>query len=124
MLTCLVPSLIDHLSDASSSDALLAVLVNIAKVSPASLSPFLPALRTVGQQTPGLLGHVAKIYGAVGLTSEVSTRYLHTPFFLNLETNTRILSAVIERALVRHEMSEIQHKCTFLLSFDMPHSAH
>ncbi|XP_053534165.1 ventricular zone-expressed PH domain-containing protein isoform X3 [Ictalurus punctatus] len=70
VLTCLVPSLIDHLSDASSSDALLAVLVNIAKVSPASLSPFLPALRTVGQQTPGLLGHVAKIYGAVGLTSE------------------------------------------------------
>ncbi|XP_053479681.1 ventricular zone-expressed PH domain-containing protein isoform X2 [Ictalurus furcatus] len=74
VLSCLVPSLIDHLSDASSSDALLAVLVNIAKVSPASLSPFLPALRTVGQQTPGLLGHVAKIHGAVGLTSEALAR--------------------------------------------------
>ncbi|KAF4071873.1 hypothetical protein AMELA_G00267910 [Ameiurus melas] len=74
VLTCLVPSLIDHLSDASSSDALFAVLVNIAKVSPASLNPFLPALRTVGQQTPGLLGHVAKIHGAVGLTSEALAR--------------------------------------------------
>lgn len=73
MLTSLVPSLIGHLSDASLNDALLTVLVDIAQVSPTSLSPFLPALRIVGQQTPVLLGHVAKIHGAVGLTNEVST---------------------------------------------------
>lgn len=70
----LVPALIGHLGDASLSDALLGMLVDIAQVSPASLSPFLPALRIVGQQTPGLLGYVAKIYGAVGLIDEVSTR--------------------------------------------------
>ncbi|KAI4897482.1 hypothetical protein NFI96_024082 [Prochilodus magdalenae] len=71
MLTSLVPSLIDHLSDATLNDILLTVLVDLAQVSPTSLSPFLPTLRTVGQQTPGLLGHVAKIHGAVGLTNEV-----------------------------------------------------
>ncbi|XP_060779035.1 ventricular zone-expressed PH domain-containing protein isoform X2 [Neoarius graeffei] len=73
-LTSLVPSLIGHLSDASLNDALLTVLVDIAQVSPTSLSPFLPALRIVGQQTPVLLGHVAKIHGAVGLTSEDQAR--------------------------------------------------
>ncbi|KAK3549120.1 hypothetical protein QTP70_032784 [Hemibagrus guttatus] len=74
VLTSLVPSLMGHLSDASLSDALLTVLVDIAQVSPASLGPFLPALRIVGQQTPGLLGHVAKIHGAVGLTNEDQAR--------------------------------------------------
>ncbi|MCI4378928.1 hypothetical protein PGIGA_G00222020 [Pangasianodon gigas] len=73
-LTSLVPSLIGHLSDASLNDALLTVLVDIAQVSPASLSPFLPALRIVGQQTPGLLGHVAKLHGTVGLTNEDQAR--------------------------------------------------
>ncbi|XP_047678437.1 ventricular zone-expressed PH domain-containing protein isoform X3 [Tachysurus fulvidraco] len=69
-LTCLVPSLIGHLNDTSLTDAFLTVLVDIAQVSPASLGSFLPALRIVGQQTPGLLGHVAKIHGVVGLTNE------------------------------------------------------
>ncbi|XP_060734695.1 ventricular zone-expressed PH domain-containing protein isoform X1 [Tachysurus vachellii] len=73
-LTCLVPSLIGHLSDTSLSDALLTVLVDIAQVSPASLGSFLQALRIVGQQTPGLLGHVAKIHGVVGLTNEDQAR--------------------------------------------------
>ncbi|XP_072551823.1 ventricular zone-expressed PH domain-containing protein [Salminus brasiliensis] len=74
VLTPLVPCLIGHLSDATLSDALLTVLVGVAPVSPTSLRPFLPMLRTVGQQTPGLLGHVAKIHGAVGLTSEEQAR--------------------------------------------------
>uniref|UniRef100_A0A4W4G6G4 PH domain-containing protein n=1 Tax=Electrophorus electricus TaxID=8005 RepID=A0A4W4G6G4_ELEEL len=73
-LTPLVPSLIGHLSDASLKEALLAVLVGVAQVSPASLHPFLPALRSVGQQTPGLLGNVVKIHGAVGLTNEAEAR--------------------------------------------------
>ncbi|TSK38328.1 Ventricular zone-expressed PH domain-containing protein [Bagarius yarrelli] len=79
-LTCLVPYLISHLCDASLSDALLGVLVEVAKVSPASLSPFLPALRIVGQQTPGLLGHVTKIHGAVGLTNEPEMENSHMAF--------------------------------------------
>ncbi|XP_036441028.1 ventricular zone-expressed PH domain-containing protein [Colossoma macropomum] len=74
VLTTLVPSLIGHLSDATLNDVLLTVLVGVAQASPASLGPFLPALRTVGQHTPGLLGHVAKIHGAVGLTSEEQAR--------------------------------------------------
>lgn len=72
-----MPSLIAHLNDASLNDAALGVLVDVAQVSPASLSPFLPALRIVGQQTPGLLGHVAKIHGAVGLTTEVSMGFVY-----------------------------------------------
>ncbi|XP_066541005.1 ventricular zone-expressed PH domain-containing protein [Hoplias malabaricus] len=74
VLTPLVPSLVRHLSDATLDDALLTVLVGVAQTTPASLSPFLPALRTVGQQAPGLLGHVAKIHGAVGLSSEDQAR--------------------------------------------------
>ncbi|XP_053356507.1 ventricular zone-expressed PH domain-containing protein isoform X2 [Clarias gariepinus] len=74
VLTPVIPSLIDHLSDASLNDAILNMLVDIAQVSPASLIPFLPALKVEGQQTPGLLGHVAKIHGVVGLTNEDEAR--------------------------------------------------
>uniref|UniRef100_A0A8B9KPI1 Ventricular zone expressed PH domain-containing 1 n=1 Tax=Astyanax mexicanus TaxID=7994 RepID=A0A8B9KPI1_ASTMX len=73
VLTPLVPCLIGHLGDATLNDSLLTVLVGVAQVSPTSLGLFLPVLRTVGQ-TPGLLGHVAKIHGAVGLTSEDQAR--------------------------------------------------
>uniref|UniRef100_W5KU81 Ventricular zone expressed PH domain-containing 1 n=1 Tax=Astyanax mexicanus TaxID=7994 RepID=W5KU81_ASTMX len=74
VLTPLVPCLIGHLGDATLNDSLLTVLVGVAQVSPTSLGLFLPVLRTVGQQTPGLLGHVAKIHEAVGLTSEDQAR--------------------------------------------------
>ncbi|XP_046720239.1 ventricular zone-expressed PH domain-containing protein isoform X2 [Silurus meridionalis] len=73
-LTSVIPSLIGHLSDASLNDALLATLVNTAQISPASFIPVLPDLRIVGQQTPGLLGHVAKIHGSVGLTNTDQAR--------------------------------------------------
>ncbi|XP_062860989.1 ventricular zone-expressed PH domain-containing protein [Trichomycterus rosablanca] len=73
-LAPVVPSLTAHLSDASLNEVLLSSLVDVAQVSPASLHPFLHTLRTVGQQTQGLLGHVAKIHGAVGLTSEDNAR--------------------------------------------------
>lgn len=95
VLTSLVPSLIGHLSDASLNDALLTVLVDVARVSPASLRPFLPALRIMGQQTPGQLGHVAKIHGTVGLVTEVSSEHRIVIHTIILKMNTRILSAVI-----------------------------
>uniref|UniRef100_A0A9J8B3S7 Ventricular zone expressed PH domain-containing 1 n=1 Tax=Cyprinus carpio carpio TaxID=630221 RepID=A0A9J8B3S7_CYPCA len=74
VLSSLVPSLIGFISDSDLSDTALGVLVNVAQASPASLVPFLSTLRNVGQKNPWLLGHTAKIHGAVGLTSEVQAR--------------------------------------------------
>lgn len=71
VLSSLVPSFIGYLSDNDLSDTALGVLVNVAQASPASLTPFLSTLRNVGQKNPWLLGHIAKIHGTVGLTSEV-----------------------------------------------------
>ncbi|KAJ8368005.1 hypothetical protein SKAU_G00080330 [Synaphobranchus kaupii] len=69
-LSSLAPSLVGYLNDPVLNDAVLTVLVDVSLASPASLSSFLPTLRSVGQQCPALLGHVAKIHGAVGLTNE------------------------------------------------------
>ncbi|XP_051952601.1 ventricular zone-expressed PH domain-containing protein [Xyrauchen texanus] len=74
VLSSLVPSLIGYLSDCDLSDAALGVLVNVAQACPAPLAPYLSTLRNVGQKNPLLLGHIAKIHGAVGLTSEVQAR--------------------------------------------------
>lgn len=71
VLSSLVPSLIGYVSDSDLSDTALGVLANVAQASPASIVPFLSTLRKVGQKNPWLLGHIAKIHGAVGLTSEV-----------------------------------------------------
>uniref|UniRef100_A0AAZ3PHQ0 PH domain-containing protein n=1 Tax=Oncorhynchus tshawytscha TaxID=74940 RepID=A0AAZ3PHQ0_ONCTS len=70
----LVPSLVGYLGDASLNETLLGALVDVSQASPASMTPFLPALRVVGQQYPVLLGHVVKIHRAVGLTSERQAR--------------------------------------------------
>ncbi|KAM4627784.1 LOW QUALITY PROTEIN: ventricular zone-expressed PH domain-containing protein [Polymixia lowei] len=70
MLSPQVPSLVGYLSDPSLTEALLGALVDVSQASPSSLVNFLPALRIVGQQCPALLGHVAKIHGAVGIINE------------------------------------------------------
>ncbi|AWO99227.1 Hypothetical protein SMAX5B_010200 [Scophthalmus maximus] len=70
MLSPQVPLLVGYLGDTPLTEALLGVLVDVSQASPSSLVSFLPALRTVGQQCPALLGHVAKIHGAVGIISE------------------------------------------------------
>ncbi|XP_076592216.1 ventricular zone-expressed PH domain-containing protein [Chaetodon auriga] len=70
MLSPQVPTLVSYLGDQSLTEALLGALVDVSQASPSSLVSFLPALRTVGQQCPALLGHVAKIHGAVGIISE------------------------------------------------------
>uniref|UniRef100_A0A8C7CRR4 Ventricular zone expressed PH domain containing 1 n=1 Tax=Oncorhynchus kisutch TaxID=8019 RepID=A0A8C7CRR4_ONCKI len=74
VLSPLVPSLVGYLGDASLNETLLGALVYVSQASPASMAPFLPALRVVGQQYPVLLGHVVKIHRAVGLTSECQAR--------------------------------------------------
>lgn len=71
VLSSLVPSLIGYVSDSDLSDTALGVLVNVAQASPTSIAPFLSTLRKVGQKNPWLLGYIAKIHGAVGLTNEV-----------------------------------------------------
>ncbi|XP_071352940.1 ventricular zone-expressed PH domain-containing protein isoform X2 [Trachinotus anak] len=70
MLSPQVPVLVGYLGDQSLTEALLGALVDVSQASPSSLVSFLPALRVVGQQCPALLGHVAKIHGAVGIISE------------------------------------------------------
>ncbi|XP_062408983.1 ventricular zone-expressed PH domain-containing protein isoform X1 [Sardina pilchardus] len=69
-----VPCLMSYLSDPALSDTVLGVLVDVSQASPASLTAFLPRLRGMGQQQSALLGHVAKIHGAVGMTSEDEAR--------------------------------------------------
>jgi len=71
MLSPQVPTLVGYLGDQSLTEALLGALVDVSQASPSSLVSFLPTLRIVGQQSPALLGHVAKIHGAVGIISEV-----------------------------------------------------
>ncbi|TNN72603.1 Ventricular zone-expressed PH domain-containing protein [Liparis tanakae] len=71
MLSPQVPTLVGYLGDQSLTEALLGALVDVSQASPSSLVSFLPMLRIVGQQSPALLGHVAKIHGAVGIISEV-----------------------------------------------------
>uniref|UniRef100_A0A8C9ZVJ1 Ventricular zone expressed PH domain-containing 1 n=1 Tax=Sander lucioperca TaxID=283035 RepID=A0A8C9ZVJ1_SANLU len=61
---------ISYLGDQSLTEALLGALVDVSQASPSSLVSFLPTLRIVGQKCPALLGHVAKIHGAVGIISE------------------------------------------------------
>ncbi|XP_022624617.1 ventricular zone-expressed PH domain-containing protein homolog 1 [Seriola dumerili] len=73
MLSPQVPALVGYLGDQSLTEALLGALVDVSQASPSSLVSFLPTLRVVGQQCPALLGHVAKIHGAVGIISEVQT---------------------------------------------------
>lgn len=79
MLSPQVPTLVSYLGEQSLTEALLGALVDVSQASPSSLVSFLPALRIVGQQCPALLGHVAKIHGAVGVISEVQTHiHAHT----------------------------------------------
>ncbi|KAF1393871.1 hypothetical protein PFLUV_G00020540 [Perca fluviatilis] len=70
MLSPQVPTLVSYLGDQSVTEALLGALVDVSQASPSSLVSFLPTLRIVGQKCPALLGHVAKIHGAVGIISE------------------------------------------------------
>ncbi|KAM9359781.1 ventricular zone-expressed PH domain-containing protein isoform 2-T2 [Symphorus nematophorus] len=70
MLSPQVPALVSYLGDQSLTEALLGALMDVSQASPSSLVSFLPALRIVGQQCPALLGHMAKIHGAVGIISE------------------------------------------------------
>lgn len=73
MLSSQVPCLMSYLSDPALSDPVLSMLVDVSQASPSSLTAFLPQLKGLGQQQSALLGHVAKIHGAVGMTSEVGT---------------------------------------------------
>lgn len=88
MLSPQVPTLISHLGDQSLTEALLGALVDVSQASPSSLVSFLPTLRIVGQQCPALLGHVAKIHGAVGIISEVQRHIqaqIHTLWYKKRE---------------------------------------
>nr|XP_002716372.1 ventricular zone-expressed PH domain-containing protein homolog 1 [Oryctolagus cuniculus]XP_008264612.1 ventricular zone-expressed PH domain-containing protein homolog 1 [Oryctolagus cuniculus] len=69
-----VPFLIGHLKDASNSDVILNILIEIAGSEPAALSSFLPMLKEIGERFPYLVGQTARIYGAVGQVDEERAR--------------------------------------------------
>uniref|UniRef100_A0AAV2J753 PH domain-containing protein n=1 Tax=Knipowitschia caucasica TaxID=637954 RepID=A0AAV2J753_KNICA len=70
MLSPHVPVLVSFLPEQSLTEAVLGALVEVSQASPSSLVSFLPALRLMAHQCPAHLGHVSKIYGAVGIISE------------------------------------------------------
>ncbi|KAJ0063862.1 hypothetical protein NL108_012865, partial [Boleophthalmus pectinirostris] len=70
MLSPHVPALVSFLPDQSLAEALLGTLVDVSQASPSSLVSFLPTLRVMAHQCPAFLGHISKIYGAVGIISE------------------------------------------------------
>ncbi|XP_077899637.1 ventricular zone-expressed PH domain-containing protein homolog 1 isoform X9 [Ictidomys tridecemlineatus] len=65
-----VPFLIRHLKDATHNDVILNILTEISGYEPAALDSFLPRLKEIGERFPGLIGQLARIYGAVGLVDE------------------------------------------------------
>ncbi|XP_062034356.1 ventricular zone-expressed PH domain-containing protein homolog 1 isoform X2 [Lepus europaeus] len=69
-----VPFLIGHLKDATNSDVILNILIEIAGSEPAALSSFLPMLKEIGERFPYLVGQTARIYGAVGQVDEERAR--------------------------------------------------
>ncbi|XP_077397416.1 ventricular zone-expressed PH domain-containing protein isoform X1 [Festucalex cinctus] len=75
MLSPQVPALVSYLGNQSLIEAILGTLVDVSQASPSSLVSCLPKLRTAGQQWPALLGHVAKIHGAVGIISEAHAHH-------------------------------------------------
>ncbi|XP_072317363.1 ventricular zone-expressed PH domain-containing protein [Eucyclogobius newberryi] len=70
MLSPHVPALVSFLTDRSLTEALLGTLVDVSQASPSSLVSFLPTLRVMAHQCPTFLGHISKIYGAVGILNE------------------------------------------------------
>ncbi|XP_077422232.1 ventricular zone-expressed PH domain-containing protein [Vanacampus margaritifer] len=75
MLSPQVPALVSYLGNQSLIESILGTLVDVSQASPSSLVSCLPKLRTAGQQWPALLGHVAKIHGAVGIISEAHAHH-------------------------------------------------
>ncbi|NXG15622.1 MELT protein, partial [Grallaria varia] len=69
-----LPFLFGHLRDPNHSDMILNILMEISSYEPAALAPFLPALKEVGESFPGLIGQMAKIFGAVGHIDEECAR--------------------------------------------------
>ncbi|XP_036098657.1 ventricular zone-expressed PH domain-containing protein homolog 1 [Molossus molossus] len=69
-----IPFLIEHLKDATHSDVILNILIEIAGYDPVALNSFLPMLREIGERFPYLIGQMARIYGAVGHVDEERAR--------------------------------------------------
>ncbi|KAK7882874.1 hypothetical protein WMY93_029048 [Mugilogobius chulae] len=71
MLSPHVPALVSYLTEPTLAEPLLGTLVDVSQASPSSLVSFLPALRVMAHQCPAFLGHLSKIYGAVGILNEL-----------------------------------------------------
>ncbi|KAM9452339.1 ventricular zone-expressed PH domain-containing protein isoform 2-T2 [Salvelinus alpinus] len=111
VLSPLVPSLVGYLGDASLNETLLGALVYVSQASPASMAPFLPALRVVGQQYPVLLGHVVKIHRAVGLTSEARSSLVYLVSLLGSMDHSFHHSLLLEIRALTDRYSSILGGC-------------
>lgn len=74
VLTETVPFLMEYLSDPSYNDIILNILLDISSYEPLTLTGSLSTLKEVGEHFPGLIGQIAKIYGAVGHVNETMAK--------------------------------------------------
>ncbi|XP_018426843.1 PREDICTED: ventricular zone-expressed PH domain-containing protein homolog 1-like [Nanorana parkeri] len=74
VLTETVPFLMEYLSDPSYSDIILNILLDISSYEPLTLTGSLSAMKEVSEHFPGLIGQIAKIYGAVGHVNETMAK--------------------------------------------------
>ncbi|XP_077344221.1 ventricular zone-expressed PH domain-containing protein homolog 1 isoform X3 [Lithobates pipiens] len=74
VLTETVPFLMEYLSDPSYNDIILNILLDISSYEPLTLTGSLSTLKEVGEHFPGLIGQIAKIYGAVGHVNEMMAK--------------------------------------------------
>ncbi|XP_031758262.1 ventricular zone-expressed PH domain-containing protein homolog 1 isoform X2 [Xenopus tropicalis] len=70
VLTETIPFLMNYLSDPSYSDIILNLFIDISAYEPHALAKSLSTLKDTGEHFPGLIGQIAKIYGAVGHLDE------------------------------------------------------
>ncbi|XP_053567766.1 ventricular zone-expressed PH domain-containing protein homolog 1 [Bombina bombina] len=65
-----IPLLMGYLSDASYSEIILNILIELSTYEPLSLASSLSTLKDIGENFPNLIGQIAKIYGALGQVDE------------------------------------------------------
>ncbi|XP_068136945.1 ventricular zone-expressed PH domain-containing protein homolog 1 [Hyperolius riggenbachi] len=74
VLTETVPFLMEYLNEPSYTDIILNILLDISSYEPLILTGSLSSLKEVGEHFPGLIGQIAKIYGAVGHVNEMMAK--------------------------------------------------
>ncbi|KAM4771126.1 ventricular zone-expressed PH domain-containing protein homolog 1 [Rhinophrynus dorsalis] len=86
VLTETIPYLMEYLLDPIYNGIILNIFIMISAYEPHVLVNSLPILKETGEHFPGLIGQIAKIYGAVGLVDEEMAKVCLT-YLVNQLTN-------------------------------------